>query len=81
MHNGERLEDKTFRVFASTRETDGMILKVKKEGAKGEKFANTPDHCFIDNSEVLNKSLPDYLDAQWYIHLAEMRIARFAKKE
>lgn len=81
MHNGERLEDKTFRVFASTRETDGMILKVKTEGGKGEKFANTPDHCFIDNTDVNEKELPPYLDKQWYIDLAEMRIARFAKKE
>lgn len=79
MHNGERLEDKTFRVFASKRDTDGMIYKVKTEGGKGEKFANTPDRCFIDNTEVTGKSVPEYLDKEWYIDLAEKRIERFTK--
>lgn len=77
MHNGQRLNEKTFRVFASNRDSDGMILKVKTEGAKGEKFANTPDHCFIDNSEVLGKPVPDCLDKNWYVELAEKRIERF----
>ena len=79
MIDGERLEDKTFRVFASKRDTDGMIYKVKTEGGKGEKFANTPDRCFIDNTEVTGKSVPEYLDKEWYIDLAEKRIERFTK--
>lgn len=77
MHNGKRLEDKTFRVFASKRDSDGMIYKVKTEGANPEKFANTPDHCFIDNTEVTGKPVPDYLDKAWYVDLAEKRIERF----
>ena len=76
-HNGKKLTDKTFRVFASKRPEDSKICKVKTEGATEEKFANTPDHCFIDNSEVRGKSLPEHLDKQWYIDLAKKRIVEF----
>ena len=74
--NGEILTDKTFRVFASTRECDGGIFK-QKIGKNPEKFANTPDNCFIDNEEVLGKSCPDYLDKQFYIDLAQTRINQY----
>ena len=77
LHNGERLTEKTFRVFASNRDSDGMIYKVKSEGANPEKFANTPEKCFIDNSEVLGKPVPSELDREWYVSLAEKRIKEF----
>lgn len=76
-HNGEQLTEKTFRVFASNRDTDGKICKCKTVGATEEKFANTPDRCFIDNSEVRGKALPSYLDKQYYIDLAEKRVKEF----
>lgn len=76
-HNGKKLTDKTFRVFASKRPEDSKICKVKTEGATEEKFANTPDHCFIDNSEVRGKPLPEHLDLGWYIDLAKKRIKEF----
>lgn len=74
--DGKILQDKTFRVFASTREEDGGIFK-RKEDKNPEKFANTPDNCFIDNSEVLNKRVPDYLDKEFYIDLAQRRLNQF----
>lgn len=76
-HNGFRLSDKTFRVFASKNEKDGYIGKQKKEGATIEKFANTPEHCFIDNTDVKNKEVPYYLDKNWYIELANKRLKDF----
>lgn len=74
--NGEILYDKTFRVFASTREEDGGIFK-KKEGKNPEKFANTPDKCFINNENIVGVKVPDYLDKQYYIDLAKERIDQF----
>lgn len=76
MHNGKQLNEKTFRVFASTNPNDGTIYKVK-DGRNPEKFANTPDNCFIDNSKVFEKSLPNYLNKQWYIELANKRLKDF----
>lgn len=77
MHNGKRLTESTFRVFASKRETDGMIYKVKSEGANPEKFALTPEKCAIFNAEVVGLPVPDWLDRAWYIDLANKRIREF----
>lgn len=74
--DGERLTDKTFRVFASTMETHGGLFK-KKSNKNPEKFANTSEKCFIDNGEVLGKEIPSYLDKQFYIELAQKRVNQF----
>ncbi|MCM3109901.1 hypothetical protein M3572_03270 [Lederbergia lenta] len=74
--DGDILYDKTFRVFASNRENDGGIFK-KKVDKNPEKFANTPEYCFIDNNHILGKKIPDYLDKQYYIDLAQTRINQF----
>ena len=78
-HNGNRLQDKTFRVFADKRQTNGFIGKVKDKGGQWtvEKFANTPDHCFIWNDDVNGVPVPDYLDKQYYIDTAKTRLEQF----
>lgn len=72
--NGERLTDKTFRVFASRRLKDGTICKVKTEDANPEKFANTPEKCFIWNDSVKGVAIPPYLDREYYVTLTETRL-------
>lgn len=77
VHGHERLTDRCFRVFASTRESDGMIGRVKAGKAKPEKFGNTSEHSFIDNGDVHGEKCPDYLDKGWYIQLAKTRLTQF----
>ena len=77
VHGHERLTDRCFRVFASTRESDGMIGRVKAGKVKPEKFGNTSEHSFIDNGDVHGKKCPGYLDKDWYIQLAKTRLAQF----
>ena len=77
VHGHERLTDRCFRVFASTRESDGMIGRVGAGNAKPEKFGNTSRHSFIDNGDVHGGKCPDYLDKGWYIQLAKTRLAQF----
>lgn len=77
VHGHERLTDKCFRVFASTRESDGMVGRVKAGKAKPEKFGNTSEHSFIDNGDVHGKKCPAYLDKGWYIQLVKTRLAQF----
>lgn len=72
--NGQRQQDKTFRVFASKSPVDGFIGKCKREGATVEKFANTPERCFIRNESVIGASVPPDLDREWYVNLAKKRI-------
>ncbi len=78
-HNGEKLQDKTFRVFASTISFDTYIGKVKmKNGNESiEKFANTPEHCFIWNENINGLLAPPDLDKQWYVDLAKKRLEAF----
>lgn len=76
-HNGHYLTDRTFRVFASKNNSDTYIGKCKTEGATIEKFANTPDHCFIWNDDVNGVAVVKNLDKKWYSDLAEKRIADF----
>lgn len=76
-HNGAYLKDKCFRVFASVDTGDTYIGKYRSKGATIEKFANTPDHCFIDNGDINGASVPAQLDKQWYIDLANKRLRQF----
>lgn len=78
-HNGKRLNDKTFRVFASKDAADSFIGKVKNKNGKEvvEKFANTPEHCFIENGSVNEKPVPVQLDRQFYIDLAKTRLKQY----
>lgn len=74
-HNGKKLHGKCFRVFASKSPADTYIGKCKGIGATIEKFPNTPEHCFIDNGIVRNKTVADNLDKNWYINIAKKRLA------
>lgn len=80
-HNGENLVDKTFRVFASKDQNDTYLGKYKYQGATIEKFANTPEHCFIMNESVNGVKVSKKLDKQWYIDLALKRLEDFGIKE
>lgn len=79
-HNGIKYTYKCYRVFASTDSKDGMIYKCGGARGNNEKFANTPDNCFIDNSDVKNKTVPNKLDKSWYIELAKKRLDAFLGK-
>lgn len=81
--NGELLKGKVHRVFASKRQADGSIYKLKIEkGVKSyEQFANTPTHLFIDNEDVNNKYIPECLDKEYYINEAKKRIDMFLTKD
>lgn len=76
-HNGKFLDNKTFRVFASKNKDDSHIGKSKTKGATIEKFANTPEHCFINNTCIKNEKVCEKLNKQWYIDIASERLKQF----
>jgi hypothetical protein len=78
-HKGQKLQDKTHRVFASTDPDDTYIGKVKlKKGCEVvEKFGNTPDQCFIFNDDVNGVKVPAKLDKNYYIDIAKKRLQAF----
>lgn len=77
VYNGNVINGKCHRVFASKCEEDGGIFKSKGAGKTNEKFANTPDHCFIYNGNINNKRVPRRLDKDWYIALADKRLRQY----
>lgn len=68
---------KSYRVFASNSQYDGRLLRRKMVKPKGEKFGNTPEHCFICNDDVCGVKVPKNLDKSWYIGLAKKRLEQF----
>lgn len=80
MHGLERLNESTLRVFASKELTDGGVFKVKA-GGNPEKFENTSLNCFIDNSNVNGKPVPEKLDRDFYINMARSQVNQFIGKE
>jgi len=79
-HNGKYMAEKCYRVFASKNTSDSYIGKCKSQGATIEKFANTPDGCFIENGNIKGKKCPDHLDRNWYINLAKERLQQYGVK-
>ena len=81
-HNGKRYLYKCYRVFASTKSTDGTINACRKANKKLEvrKFGNTPDQCFIENRNINDMKCPSHLDKQWYVDLAIKRLKDFGVK-
>ena len=78
-HNGIKYDYKCYRVFASLDPKDGKILKCRT-GNNPAKFADTPDKCFIENSDIHNMPIPAKLDRQYYIDLARKRLSDFGIK-
>ncbi len=82
---GDRpLSNKVFRVFASKDEKDPCLYHKKADDAEKNpgqisKFADCPEHCFIDNSCIKDKPIPEKLDKEWYIALAERKLEAFKK--
>lgn len=75
VYGQRRQSEKVFRVFASKSDNDKELKKVK-DGSHS-KIAYTPDKCFIDNGEILNKKIPTKLDRGWYVDMANKRIKDF----
>lgn len=76
-HGDEKLDEKVLRVFASKSRNDKRVFKQKTEDGTLEKIASTPIKCFIDNSDISDKTVPRKLDKQWYIDMAWKRIKDF----
>lgn len=77
---GKKYTNKCYRIYASKRKSDGTIYKVKHQtGGKSQycKFGNTSDISFIENGDVTNMKVPEYLDKEWYIELAYKRLKQY----
>lgn len=85
INDGEKVQvQKVNRVYASKDPKHGKIYKVKggqttdadvvDAGEAGEKIANLPEHCYIDNE---NKMRLENIDMGFYINEAKKRISDY----
>jgi len=74
---GKVLNTKVNRCFASNLPQHGGLYKLKDGKASVDRVGGTPEHCFIENGNIVNKKVPQYLDRQWYIDTAKDRIKKF----
>lgn len=76
-HNGQTLNNKCYRVYASTDKKDTFLGRCREVGGNPLAFGNCPEHCFIYNKDVKGVPLSIKLDKQWYINLARKRLQDF----
>lgn len=75
-YGDKQLNEKCVRVFAGDK-TLPNITKRHTETKVLHKISNTPEHVFIDNSDIHDKPAPDNLERQFYIDLANKRLKEF----
>ena len=75
-HGNKILPERVLRVFASRSKLDAGVFK-HKTLERSEKIANTPERCFIENSNVSAMMIPVKLDIKWYIEVAKKRLNDF----
>ena len=80
IYNNKEVNLKVLRVFASKSSGDSSIMKIKSDG-RVEKISYTPQRVFIDNSKIINKTIPDKLDKSWYISIAKDRLESFIPED
>lgn len=77
LYGDKPIKEKCIRVFASKNASDAGVQKVHAVTKKPAKIPNSPEHCFIWNETVNGVEVPEKLDKQWYIDLANKRLSDF----
>lgn len=78
MFGNKLLNVKTARVFATKQGGEGLY-KVSLRTGKPEKVSNTPAECRIVNGDINGEPVPKWLDRNFYIQMAEKRLADFGR--
>lgn len=73
----KKLKERVIRSFASTNKNHGDLRKKHSETGSYEKLSLTSDHNFIDNGDIKNIKVPEFLDKNYYINLAKKRLEDF----
>ena len=76
-HGEKRIKEKCVRVFASLDESDAGLQKYHAITGRPAKMPNSPLNCFIYNDSVNGVIVPEKLNKQWYIDLANKRLGDF----
>lgn len=73
----KKLKERVIRSFASTNKNHGDLRKKHSETGSYEKLSLTSEHNFIDNGDIRNIKVSEFLDKNYYINLAKKRLEDF----
>lgn len=74
--NGEEIETNNVnRVFASSDEKYGKLIKVKQNGRR-DTIGSLPEHCLVFNKDIKEFDI-NLIDKYWYVREAKNRIKDF----
>ena len=77
VHQGEILNERCVRVFASLNE-EGTLYKKHSSKDTWDKVEGTPTNCFVYNENMCKEGFPiSKLDKHWYIEEAKNRLRGF----
>ena len=79
MYGNLPLAERVNRVFASKSPNDEGIFKLHKTTGTKAKIEMTPEQCFIINGDIRDMEIPNKLNREWYVTLAERRVKEFVK--
>lgn len=77
LHGDKIVKEKCIRIFASNDPDDAGVQKLHAETGRPAKVESSPESCFIFNDEVNGVKVPSKLNKQWYIDMANKRLADF----
>lgn len=79
LYGEERINEKTIRVFSSNdlKEQGKGVRKVHAITGRPAKMPNSPESCFIFNDDVNDVKVPNKLDREFYINMANKRLKDF----
>ena len=80
LNGRELIQERCVRCFAT--KADGVSL-YKKHASTGRiaKLEGTPQKCKLINTDVNDLNVPDWLDKDWYIQMAQKRVNDFKGKK
>lgn len=77
LYGDKPIKERCIRIFASKDPSDPGVKKVHATRKTAAKLTNSPEHCFIFNDDVKGARVPEKLNKQWYIDLANKRLSDF----
>ncbi len=77
LHNGIELNERCVRSFASLDPMDTGFKKLHGSTGSVEKVSNSAERVFVENGNVVHTKVPDKLNKNHYIEMAQRRLEKF----
>lgn len=77
LYGNEKLHEKCIRVFAGKNPDLPGVMKIHAITGRPAKISNSPEHCFLFNSDINKQEVLPELDKDFYVEMARKRLNDF----